>query len=111
MIRNLDHNLDCIVADCYRYINPSHFDGLHDGDWTNRMDGIADGNYPYMDRFGDTHTISANSVASTAFDRNNNQHWLGTFAVFANCQTVRLGHCLSLQNAIEETKQVLVIWF
>lgn len=99
MIRNLDHNLYCIVA-YYMYTDPSHFDGLDDGDSTNRMDGIADGNYPYMDHFVDMHKIFANNVALSPFDHNNNQHSLGTFAVYANYQTVRLGHCLSLQNAI-----------
>lgn len=105
VIRNLDHNLYCIVV-YYRYTDPSHFDGLDVvGDSTNRMDGSADGNYPYMNHFVDTHTIFANNVALSPFDHNKNQHSLGTFAVYANCQTVHLGHCLSLQNAINWWKR------
>lgn len=104
MIKNLDHNLDYIVSNCM-YKVPSHFVALLDvviGD-LNRMDGNADDNSPYMDHFAQhkLDTIFVNNVAWwwSAFDRKNNQHLLGIFAVCANYRIVHLDRCLNWQNA------------
>lgn len=99
MIKNLGHNLDYIAVYC-RYTIPSHFDGQDDDGLMNRADGSADGNcQPHMGHFVNKHTISANNVVSTAFDRNNSRHLLGIFVVSANCQTVHLDRYSSLRNA------------
>lgn len=102
-IKNLDHNLDCTVDYC-TYTCPSYFGVVHAADDLNRTDGIAtDGNCPCMDHFvaatADTHTISANSVALTFFDRSSSQHLLDTFAVYASCQIDHLDRYSSLRIA------------
>lgn len=100
MIRNLDHNLGCIAAYCTCTF-PSHSDGRDDGDSSNTMDGTADGTDPSTDHSVRTHTIFVNNAALTSFDRNNNQHSLGTFAVYANYQIAHRDHCSSWQNAVK----------
>lgn len=72
-----------------------------DGD-LDRMDGIADGNFPYMDHFAlRRDTIFADNAASTSFGRKNSPHWLGIFVACANYQIVHLDRCLSWQNAVK----------
>lgn len=102
--RNLDYTVDLYKCTCL-----SHF-VEHDGGLST-MDGSVDGNYPYMDHFVvDMLMISVSSAALTIFDHNNNRHLLGTFAVFANCQIVRLDHCLSWQNA-EKFQQFIFFFY
>lgn len=98
IIKNLDHNLDCIAANC-TYRVPSRSGATNDGD-SNRTDGNVDGNCPYTDHFAvDTHTTSVSNAVLLTFDRNNNQHSPDTFVAYANCRTFRLGHCSNLQTA------------